>query len=103
MAEGGEGDEWLNEEIIKASSFMIFLLLSVYTVAGAYIEAKGSTFLHETSVAIFFGMFISGLAILLGYPGFNEKVRFSDDLFFYVALPPIVFAAGYNMKRRKFF
>lgn len=92
-------DEWLNEEIIKASSFAIFFLVGLYTLAAAYIEAKGSAFLHETSVAILVGMSIAGLAILLGYPGFNEKVRFSDDVFFYLALPPIVFAAGYNLKR----
>ena len=96
-------DEWLNEEIIKASSFTIFLLVALYTLAAAFIEAKGSSFLHETSVAILVGMTISGLAILLGYPGFNDRVRFSDDVFFYLALPPIVFAAGYNLKRRKFF
>lgn len=92
-----------SEEILKLSSFVIFFLLALYTIAAAYIEAKGSAFLHETSVAIFFGMFIAGSAILFGMHEFNEKVRFSDDVFFYVILPPIVFSAGYNMKRRKFF
>lgn len=96
-------EDEINDEILKASSFVIFFLLAAYTIAAAYIEAKGSTFLHETSVAIFFGMFISGTAILFGMNAFNEKVRFSDDIFFYVILPPIVFSAGYNMKRRKFF
>ena len=28
---------------------------------------------------------------------------FNDNLFFYVCLPPIVFASGFNMKRKKFF
>lgn len=96
-------EEWIDEEIQKAAEFSIFLLLVLYTMFAAYIEAKGSALLHETTVAIMFGMLVSGIAIFLGYSGFNERVRFSDDLFFYVALPPIVFNAGYNLKRRKFF
>ena len=30
-------------------------------------------------------------------------MKFSDDLFFYFCLPPIVFASGFNMQRKKFF
>jgi len=30
-------------------------------------------------------------------------MQFSDDLFFYFCLPPIVFACGFNMQRKKFF
>lgn len=30
-------------------------------------------------------------------------MRFNDAIFFYLCLPPIIFAAGYNMKRKKFF
>ena len=30
-------------------------------------------------------------------------VTFDENFFFYFCLPPIVFASGYNMKRKKFF
>jgi NhaP-type Na+/H+ or K+/H+ antiporter len=30
-------------------------------------------------------------------------MTFDENLFFYFCLPPIVFASGYNMKRKKFF
>ena len=30
-------------------------------------------------------------------------MKFNDDLFFYFVLPPIVFASGFNMYRKKFF
>eukprot|EP01048_Picozoa_sp_COSAG05_P017261 COSAG05_NODE_2328_length_3230_cov_2.151070_1_plen_55_part_00 len=29
--------------------------------------------------------------------------RFDERFFFFVLLPPIIFEAGYNMQRRKFF
>lgn len=93
----------MSEEMLKMSGFAVFLLLSIYTIFGALIESKGASIVHETTVAIFFGMLVSGIAIFFGYSAFNEKVRFSADVFFYFALPPIVFSAGYNLKRRKFF
>lgn len=30
-------------------------------------------------------------------------MKFSDDTFFFVCLPPIVFASGFNMQRGNFF
>ena len=33
----------------------------------------------------------------------QEVVEFNDNLFFYFFLPPLVFASGFNMKRKKFF
>lgn len=30
-------------------------------------------------------------------------MTFDPNFFFYFCLPPIIFAAGYNMKRKKFF
>lgn len=37
--------------------------------------------------------------------GFKHEATFSFDesIFFYFILPPIIFAAGYNLKRRRFF
>jgi sodium/hydrogen exchanger-like protein 6/7/sodium/hydrogen exchanger 8 len=34
---------------------------------------------------------------------FNKMMTFDETFFFYFCLPPIIFASGYNMKRRKFF
>mmetsp|Transcript_34547 Transcript_34547/g.33752 ORF Transcript_34547/g.33752 Transcript_34547/m.33752 type:complete len:84 (+) Transcript_34547:188-439(+) len=34
---------------------------------------------------------------------FVDMVSFDETYFFYFCLPPIVFSAGYNMKRKMFF
>lgn len=48
-------------------------------------------------------MGISFLAKYFGYNQINDILEFSESMFFYVCLPPLVFSAGYNMKRKKFF
>ena len=72
-------------------------------MTGAYIESTKSGYLHETGIAILLGMSISLMARFLGYTEITNMLEFSESLFFYVCLPPIVFSAGYNMKRKKFF
>jgi NhaP-type Na+/H+ or K+/H+ antiporter len=32
----------------------------------------------------------------------GNTLEFEGEIFFYYILPPIIFAAGYNMKRRRF-
>jgi len=90
------------ETFVSGASIVIFLMLLVYVNMGALIESKKPPFGHETGVVIILGMIISliGTAII---DDFGTAFRFNDDIFFYVCLPPIVFAAGFNMRRKKFF
>jgi NhaP-type Na+/H+ or K+/H+ antiporter len=39
----------------------------------------------------------------MGYHQFTKIMTFDENFFFYFVLPPIIFAAGYNMKRKEFF
>ena len=45
------------------------------------------------------GLVIGGLIKLL----LGEPVGFDSDLFYYLVLPPIIFSAGYSLKRKQFF
>lgn len=55
--------------------------------------------MHETGVAILFGI---PVGILLVYV-FDKPLNFSNRIFFDFILPLIVFGAGYNLKRKRFF
>lgn len=37
------------------------------------------------------------------FAGRDHDIPFNGTLFFYVCLPPIIFAAGFNMRQRRFF
>ncbi len=91
------------DHLLSAAGITIFILLIIYIVAGAFIEAKHPPFGHETGLVILLGFLISLIAFLSGGDHFSHLFMFNDTVFFYVCLPPIIFAAGYNMRRRRFF
>ena len=79
---------------------IIFIMLMIYVIVGSYMEHKHAPFGHETGVAIVLGLIISSI---IHYSFIELEVTFNGDIFFYVCLPPIIFAAGFNMRRRRFF
>ena len=63
--------------------------------------------MHESGVAIILGA-IFGLIIyyvrihILIFKANGQVIPFSESSFFYFILPPIIFAAGYTLRRRNF-
>ena len=55
--------------------------------------------IHQTEIAVLLGL-LAGLVVKVAT---NQAVQFDEGPFFYFILPPIVFSAGYNMKRKRFF
>lgn len=56
-------------------------------------------FIHETGAGILIGV-IFGL--FLYYVVDVEELKFSEEIFFYGLLPPMIFAGGYNLKKKNF-
>lgn len=44
-----------------------------------------------------------GMLVYFIYRDQLNTFNFNDNVFFYGLMPPIIFAAGYNLKKRKFF
>lgn len=87
--------------IIALDTSFVFLLLLLYVVLGGYMEHKHVKFGHETGVALIAGLLMS--AIIHFGLGRENDIIFDGTVFFYVCLPPIIFAAGFNLRRRRFF
>jgi NhaP-type Na+/H+ or K+/H+ antiporter len=81
---------------------IIFVMLMIYIILGTFMEFKNVSFGHETGVALAMGLAISAI-IHFAVNNKSLELNFDGDIFFYVCLPPIIFASGFNMRRRRFF
>ena len=79
------------------------IVLFFYMFIGSVLEKYHCVVGHEAGLVILFGMLISFISYSTGHEEFNHMLSFNENFFFYFCLPPIVFASGYNMKRKKFF
>ena len=80
---------------------LVFLVvLIIFVIVGAYMEQKKFIVGHETGVIILLGMLIS---FIFHSVDPTYKIQFNPTVFFDLALPLILVAAGFNMRRKQFF
>ena len=90
--------------VISYDSFFAFALLLMYVIGGGFMEHRKFSVGHETSIALILGLIISALIHFLSSDhGSSWEIAFDPEVLFYVCLPPIIFASGFNMRRRRFF
>ena len=89
--------------IFTEGIIIIFVMLIIYMGFEAFKHKKQISFGHEASLVTLIGFGVSYAYQAAGQKEFANIMQFSDDLFFYFCLPPIVFASGFNMQRKKFF
>jgi len=88
---------------VPIEAFIAFALLILYVIGGGFMEHKKVAFGHETSIALIAGLLISLILHFAGKETHAYDIHFDGTIFFYVCLPPIIFASGFNMRRRRFF
>jgi len=95
-----EAEEEEHEEAIYVAYILLLSIMVVYVVVGTCMEKKRCGFGHETGVVILLGIGIGGILDALG-----DKIstKFNPVILFDFGLPFILYAAGYNMRRRRFF
>lgn len=83
--------------LICLSYTLATLLIARYCTSISNIGSNVPWF-HPSSVAALIGLLIGGIM-----SSFNVTIVFSDNIFLYLVLPPIIFTAGYTLKKKKFF
>jgi NhaP-type Na+/H+ or K+/H+ antiporter len=98
---GGESED--DKEVFLAGSTALAAGVLVICVSIAYyVKMKKWYWIPESVVSMVIGG-LCGAVILAFRKGDASKLIFDPQIFFFVLLPPIIFNAGYNMKRRNFF
>ena len=95
----GTEPEEHDESLVYAMVLLITLMI-IYVIVGTRIETKGCGFGHETGVVIIIGIVIS---YILNVANDTKIGAFSPNVLFEFGLPMILYAAGYNLRRRRFF
>ena len=98
-----EIDDVEEHEVFNVGIIVIFGLLIIFMLFEAFKHKHHLKFGHEASLVCVIGVIISAIYAAKGQQEFNDFMAFNDDLFFYFVLPPIIFASGFNMYRKKFF
>ena len=78
-------------------------MFMAYIFTGTWIETHKPVVGHEAGIVILLGVLVSGIVSSSGHGDLGKLLTFDPNFFFYFCLPPIIFASGYNMKRKKFF
>jgi len=95
------------EAAAKLAVVLSIFALAITLCAGHVIEGVWKiTVLPEAAFAVLVGIVFGALifAFQSGEGGHvGNMVRFDKEFFFFWLLPPIIFEAGYNMKRKEFF
>ena len=85
-------------DYLGIETMLILFLMILFVFASVYLEHWNINFIHQTGVIILAGIFFGWI---IWYTA-DKTLKFDGEVFFYYILPPIIFAAGYNMKRRRF-
>ena len=97
-----EEESW--GEDLNLVTLLAIIILMIYTVAAPIFEKIHFHYMHESGLCMIIGVIVSLIAIFFDpHTNFTKSINFSGDVFFTFVLPPIIFSAGYNLRRASFF
>ncbi|KAI3434634.1 hypothetical protein D9Q98_002701 [Chlorella vulgaris] len=89
-----------SEGYVSEELMIVWMLLIVTIVTSYFIQRQRFRWLPPSSSAMLLGI---AAGIVSRMAGLAQPLRFSPAAFFYALLPPIVFQAGFALKKKEFF
>lgn len=89
-----------NQSLVSAISITVTLLLLCMFIGHLLHTNK---WVNESITSLVLGLFAGGVVLLYSRGQNSHILQFDEDLFFYYLLPPIIFNAGFQVKKKEFF
>lgn len=110
MDTGDEGDDDDSEdtevehEFYALNTLLLVMSLGLCILCAYLIKKYRFYFMPESSAALCVGLVVGGIARAMTHNTQELKfISFKPELFFFLLLPPIIFEAGYTLRRKNFF
>lgn len=94
-----------DDNTFEAGALVAVFILILFTLAAPIFEKLHFHYIHESGLCMLIGLFFACINMFFKGENSNisDSINFNGDVFFNLILPPIIFAAGYNLKRKGFY
>jgi sodium/hydrogen exchanger-like protein 6/7 len=86
-------------ETFSVEALIFIIILVFYVLTSHIVEFRKIPYVHESSMAILMGIITAAIAKY----ALHQEIQFNNEIFFTIILPPIIFSAGYSLRKSLFF